>query len=259
MQDLLELGFADFVRQPRIRTSSAHGCWRSSQRCHAQAHCANRMDRRLPAGTLQRTEYRRIYGLAHRKGRFSRNGRPHGVARPSLASAMQAARHNTARVWAQRPHDRTGILSSCEVAGGRKFEREYIANALAATEGNIAMAARASSKHRRAFWGVNAQTCHRCCSVQNRRRRGLKSSPYQPVVHFPPPVLRSGRKRQGFTINQGTYVSSAAIPENSVFLRALLREPVPYTPVWLMRQAGVTCPNTTRRARAGSFLGLAVA
>jgi uroporphyrinogen decarboxylase len=53
-------------------------------------------------------------------------------------------------------------------------------------------------------------------------------------------------------------VSSAAIPENSVFLRALLREPVPYTPVWLMRQAGRYLPEyNATRARAGSFLGLA--
>ncbi len=53
-------------------------------------------------------------------------------------------------------------------------------------------------------------------------------------------------------------MSSAAIPENSVFLRALLREPVPYTPVWLMRQAGRYLPEyNATRARAGSFLGLA--
>lgn len=26
--------------------------------------------------------------------------------------------------------------------------------------------------------------------------------------------------------------------QNDVFLRALLREPVPYTPIWMMRQVG---------------------
>jgi uroporphyrinogen decarboxylase len=46
--------------------------------------------------------------------------------------------------------------------------------------------------------------------------------------------------------------------KNDLFLRALLRQPTPYTPVWIMRQAGRYLPeyNQTRR-RAGSFLGLA--
>ena len=44
---------------------------------------------------------------------------------------------------------------------------------------------------------------------------------------------------------------------NDTLLRALLREPTDYTPVWLMRQAGRYLPeyNATRK-RAGSFLGL---
>src|ERR671910_1457882 len=46
--------------------------------------------------------------------------------------------------------------------------------------------------------------------------------------------------------------------ENDTFIRALLRQPTPYTPVWVMRQAGRYLPeyNATRR-RAGSFLALA--
>jgi uroporphyrinogen decarboxylase len=45
---------------------------------------------------------------------------------------------------------------------------------------------------------------------------------------------------------------------NEVFLRALLRQPTPYTPIWIMRQAGRYLPeyNETRR-KAGSFLALA--
>jgi uroporphyrinogen decarboxylase len=47
-------------------------------------------------------------------------------------------------------------------------------------------------------------------------------------------------------------------PINDTFLRALLRQPTEYTPIWLMRQAGRYLPeyNATRK-RAGSFLALA--
>lgn len=51
-----------------------------------------------------------------------------------------------------------------------------------------------------------------------------------------------------------------SLPElkNDVFLRSLLREPVPYTPVWLMRQAGrYLSEYRDTRAQAGSFLTLA--
>ena len=46
--------------------------------------------------------------------------------------------------------------------------------------------------------------------------------------------------------------------DNDTFLRALKREPTPYTPIWLMRQAGRYLPEykATRNA-AGSFMGLA--
>ena len=45
---------------------------------------------------------------------------------------------------------------------------------------------------------------------------------------------------------------------NDTFIRALLRQPTPYTPVWLMRQAGRYLPEyLATRKKAGSFLNLA--
>jgi len=54
----------------------------------------------------------------------------------------------------------------------------------------------------------------------------------------------------------------SAIPvprlKNDTLIRALLRRPTPYTPVWLMRQAGRYLPEyNATRSRAGSFLALA--
>jgi uroporphyrinogen decarboxylase len=46
--------------------------------------------------------------------------------------------------------------------------------------------------------------------------------------------------------------------QNDTFLRACCRQATPYTPVWLMRQAGRYLPEyRDTRAKAGSFMGLA--
>lgn len=51
---------------------------------------------------------------------------------------------------------------------------------------------------------------------------------------------------------------SFAALKNDIFLRALQRQAVPYTPIWLMRQAGRYLDEyRATRARAGSFMGLA--
>ncbi len=45
--------------------------------------------------------------------------------------------------------------------------------------------------------------------------------------------------------------------KNDVFLKALRREPVPYTPIWVMRQAGRYLPEYLKvREKAGSFMNL---
>lgn len=72
---------------------------------------------------------------------------------------------------------------------------------------------------------------------------------------------RCGRSSVGCHNSEVTFTKApqAMAPlQNDVFLRALLRQPTPYTPIWIMRQAGRYLPeyNATRK-RAGSFLGLA--
>lgn len=53
-------------------------------------------------------------------------------------------------------------------------------------------------------------------------------------------------------------LASPTALKNDTFLRALLRQPTEYTPIWLMRQAGRYLPEyNATRSRAGSFLGLA--
>ena len=45
--------------------------------------------------------------------------------------------------------------------------------------------------------------------------------------------------------------------QNDTYLRALLREPVDYTPVWMMRQAGRYLPEYKEtRKDAGDFMSL---
>ncbi len=74
----------------------------------------------------------------------------------------------------------------------------------------------------------------------------------------PSPLARSQAGSGPVTELRFTCKSSSVRPLNDRFLRALLREPTDYTPVWLMRQAGryMAEYNATRK-RAGSFLKLA--
>ena len=49
----------------------------------------------------------------------------------------------------------------------------------------------------------------------------------------------------------------AATPKNDLLIRALLRQPVPRTPVWIMRQAGRYLPEYREvRKKAGDFMSL---
>src|SRR5690606_28621997 len=72
----------------------------------------------------------------------------------------------------------------------------------------------------------------------------------------PESLLSLGRVKSGKSTERNA-VNFPAL-KNDIFLRALQRESVPYTPLWMMRQAGRYLPEYNEtRARAGSFLALA--
>lgn len=80
-----------------------------------------------------------------------------------------------------------------------------------------------------------------------------------------PVDLQSAPPRDGLAMASGPRPPACDNPGmsfaplvNDTFLRACLRQATPYTPLWLMRQAGRYLPEyKATRARAGSFMGLA--
>jgi uroporphyrinogen decarboxylase len=68
--------------------------------------------------------------------------------------------------------------------------------------------------------------------------------------------MARGKRRVSF-LNYAVEWTRMTKLKNDTLLRALLRQPTDYTPVWLMRQAGRYLPEYNQaRSRAGSFLAL---
>src|SRR3954464_9937078 len=66
------------------------------------------------------------------------------------------------------------------------------------------------------------------------------------------------RRCGGFSRSATAWREKMRAMRNDTFLRALLREPTEYTPIWIMRQAGRYLPEyNATRAKAGSFMALA--
>lgn len=163
MQDLQDLGMADFVRLPICPEE-------------LRARILTTVTRAPKVGGLREPEVK--YGSLEwcEQAKLNMTASNKSVSRPSCKTIMnkpiqQALRPTRITVGANRVQVRSGvsftepeIKSACEdnpesfrtskLKIIEQFERNYISRALTAHYGNIASAARASNKHRRAFWAL---------------------------------------------------------------------------------------------------------
>lgn len=155
MQDLLELGLADFVRLPlcpdeyRARILSTVSkvprpgtSLREPELAYersAGTYCTSGQGQILARSSHVASNITKGYAFQTKHTKFNLKAR-----------GLQAAQHpglkNTSTV------QESFRLSKANVV--EQFEREYVTRALEQHNGNIAKAARASNKHRRAFWAL---------------------------------------------------------------------------------------------------------
>jgi hypothetical protein len=169
MQDLLELGVSDFVRLPlcpdefraRLLTTVARvprpGTLREPQPCDSASEGST--------GPSQ-TSYKSAYTVQRTVSKNQLEERSSSQSSQVFLSA-KALKAQTNRSTERKPlhsaiafnslnHDVNPPGSFRDVKNSlvNNFERTYITQALVKHRGNIAMAARASNKHRRAFWAL---------------------------------------------------------------------------------------------------------
>lgn len=173
IQDLLELGMRDFVRIPicpeelraRVLSTVASvprpGSLREPEPGYGQASWLTRADQNvmrppLSAHSLRIVDFTNAQSrvVTSKKTRLAKHRRAIGHA--SLDSVLKN------HVEANSAISQTAVSSpfqpmsfkAAKAALVEDFERRYITDALTRNEGNIAMAARYSEKHRRAFWAL---------------------------------------------------------------------------------------------------------
>jgi len=177
LADLFQLGVADFVRAPmcgeelraRLSRMAVHrlGVPGVAAELHAwdmglgpqavdpQTVGVREASPAYPGAS--RTPQLRHYAGASADGRSPASflqsaARPLGASRSRTQDTV-AARADAARLVARLADDREPFgQAKARVVDG--FEREYLRQALARHHGNVAQAARASCKHRRAFWAL---------------------------------------------------------------------------------------------------------
>lgn len=158
MQDLLELGLADFVRLPLCPDEFR-------ARLLATVARVPRMGSLRESDHPGQTAWLQAVGIVP-------SANPSVELRPDTPELPQSFRrrnvggrparnvmHSRATQLGQSINAPTLLIAkdSFREAKARlieRFEKEYIEHALERAQGNIAMAARASNKHRRAFWAL---------------------------------------------------------------------------------------------------------
>jgi len=155
--DLLALGAADFIRAPACPDELRARLVRLRRAAQPAA-----MSPGTPGGTAgvpcAVREPMPLYG--------ARTGLRRAATRARLESALAALQAQEA-IHADEPFRQ----AKARVVDG--FEREYLRRALSRHAGNVAQAARASSKHRRAFWALMRK--HRIEATPYRNGAGGRS------------------------------------------------------------------------------------
>ncbi|CAB5515269.1 hypothetical protein LMG26857_04334 [Achromobacter anxifer] len=187
IEDLLNLGAADFITQPvclesmRVRLGRmargvpGRGVVRADLREPAASYRGPAAGYREAAAGYREPAagYREpVAGYREPAGRF-RDSRPlpgeAGGQRSQAIRARAAAEFaeqvlTNARTAHSRSAQESFRIAKAKVVDG--FERDYIRLALSRHGGNVAQAARACSKHRRAFWALM-------------RKHGIEAAPYR--------------------------------------------------------------------------------
>ncbi|MEI8401062.1 MAG: hypothetical protein WCG12_09690 [Alcaligenaceae bacterium] len=169
MQDLLELGVSDFVRLPlcldefraRVLTTVSRVPRAGTLREPEVAYTAPEWPNREPEPSHKSLLIKHSQAVLGRSvERASGNeSRLFMSAKAVKASASRSPEHQSLKraIAFNTMHHQADPLTSFREAKNslvRNFERTYITQALIKHSGNIAMAARASHKHRRAFWAL---------------------------------------------------------------------------------------------------------
>ncbi|WP_313065608.1 helix-turn-helix domain-containing protein [Achromobacter animicus] len=158
--DLLSLGAADFISQPVCVESLRVRLVRMARRGAVRRAGVSGSVHEHPVNYLG--EHAEVQGAEH--AAYPPHASRAGAARPKVPADIVEHALSSLRHQYRRGVPETFRAAKAQVVNG--FEREYIRHALSRHGGNVAQAARACAKHRRAFWALM-------------RKHGIEAAPYR--------------------------------------------------------------------------------